>query len=132
MVTTSRGIVYPDPSGVPSRAALQTIATSTDTAIGQVAALVGGMKIQQGSFVVTLTTSATPTTVNFPTAFGGAPLVHCTLPYGPLSSLALIRWGTPGTGDDGGGSTTQFEFVGQRTSGSGAVRVNWIAIGPSA
>ena len=34
MGTTARGITYPDPSGVPSRAAMQTIAETTDTAIG--------------------------------------------------------------------------------------------------
>lgn len=34
MGVTSRGIEYPDPSGMPKRADLETLATSTDAALG--------------------------------------------------------------------------------------------------
>jgi hypothetical protein len=34
MGTTARGISYPDPAGVPSRSALQTLAQTADAAIG--------------------------------------------------------------------------------------------------
>ena len=133
MGTTSRGIIYPDASGVPSRTPLQTVAVTADAAIGQVAALVGGQKIQHGTLVATWNSGGNTTTVvNFTTPFGAAPRVFCDLAYGEPSLTSLFYWGSPGAGGDGFGSTTQFEVVGRRTTGTANVRVNWWAIGTPA
>lgn len=57
MGNTARGITYPDPSGVPSRAALQTMAETADTAIGTAAD--GLMKV--GRINVTTSSSGVAT-----------------------------------------------------------------------
>lgn len=68
MGTTSKGIIYPDPSGVPRRQDLQDLATSADTAIPS---------IQSGtSTSVTVAGGASGTvTVTFPTPFASTPVV---------------------------------------------------------
>ena len=124
MGTTSRGIVYPDPSGVPSRAALQALATSTDTATGQVAALVGGMKIQAGYTNVSVSGLTGTKTLTYPVAFAGT-----AIPIAVVANRADY-YATVGPST---ATTTQLSVTHYRgTAASTTVAVHWIAIGPPA
>lgn len=98
----------------------------------KLATALGGQKIQKGTFAPTITTSDTDTAVTFPTAFGSAPLVICSvMPLTAAALLTTIQWGSSTGASDGVGTTTGFSFRAKRSSGSGAIRVNWIAIGPA-
>jgi len=74
MGVTPKGIAFPDPSAVPHRAALQSLAETADAAIGVAIA----ERIQRGTVTVPAGASGTVQNVAvlFPRAFGGVPVVH--------------------------------------------------------
>ena len=124
MGTTSRGIIYPDASGVPSRSALQALATSTDTAIGQVAALVGGMKIQAGYTNVSVSGLTGTKTLTYPVAFAGT-----AIPIAVAANRADY-YATVGSANATSCQLTVTHYQG--SSATTTVAVHWIAIGPPA
>ena len=124
MGTTSRGIVYPDPSGVPSRAALQALATSTDTATGQVAALVGGMKIQAGYTNVSVSGLTGTKTLTYPVAFAGTAI--------PIAVVANRDDYYATVGSSNATSCQLTVTSNEHFPETATVAVHWIAIGPPA
>lgn len=124
MGTTSRGIVYPDPSGVPSRAALQTVAVTADAAIGQVAALVGGQKIQAGYTNVSVSGMTGTITLTYPVAFAGTAI--------PIAVVANRSdyYATVGSSTATSCQLTVRHYRGDPATNT--VAVHWIAIGPPA
>lgn len=100
----------------------------------KLATALGGAQIQTGSFVSVIGTTAVDTTVTFPVAFGGVPTVFCSIidTAVPVYGTRVDRWGNATADTTGVGTTSQFFFRSTRDSGSGTIRVNWIAIGPPA
>ena len=98
-------------------------------------AMLGGAQIQTGSFVITVGTTAVDQVVTFPLAFGGVPTVFCSIidaASTPANGERVDRWGNATADSSGVGTKSQFFFRSTRDSGSGVIRVNWIAIGPPA
>ena len=134
--TPAHAIVYPDGSTLIEhlRADLQALAESTDAALTALSATLGltGQRVQHGTFTVSVGTSDSDATVTFPAAFSGAPRVFCTpIPLGSAGLINNLSWGPTAGASDGTGTTTGFVFRAKRSSGSGMIRVNWLAIGPA-
>lgn len=118
-------------SGIPSRAEIQA---AIDEAAGMgiaAAALLGGMKVQWGTFTTTIGTASTTVNVTFTTAFSASPMVFCSVIDVAAASTGhrADRWGTAAVDSAGVGDTTGFVFKSNRNSGSANIRVTWIAIG---
>ena len=139
MGTTSKGIVYPDKSGVPNRDAMQALAETANAAIHRVEMLVGGQKRQRGVFVLTVGTTPATIEVLFPEPFSSAAAVHIGQVLdtaAPADARMSCRWGTSTDGGTSVGTLadstpTGFWFRAQRASGSANIRVRWEAIGPA-
>lgn len=133
MGTTSRGIVYSDPSGIPKRADIQTLAESADAAIAAVAALLGGQKVQHGSISISGTSVAAGGQVNsavtFPSAFTGTPRVFVSMTSAPAGTNYLVARTAGST------TSTGFSIYVYNTGTAAATWTNlpisWFAIGPA-
>lgn len=137
MGMTPRGIPYPDGSDVVSiKAPTKALAEGADAAIEVLAALLGGMKVQQGTFTLNVADTDSVKTVEFDVPFSGQPRIHCSvMRLGLAGQLVDERWGdsaaTPNN-SSGHGTATGFRFQARRTSGAASpIRVNWTAIGPA-
>lgn len=138
MGTTSRGIVYPDQSGIPSRAALQELAESVNGALDAIMSALGldGQRILRGDFLLGVGTTAVGQNVTFDIPFSAAPWVGCdVIDTGAPGNNIVARWGSASTNSttnsSGAGTPTGFYFQAQRPSGSNPIRVKWTAIGPA-
>lgn len=135
MGTTSRGIDYPDPSGIPARSDLQELAESVNAALDTIMSTLGldGQRVQHGTFVLSVGTANADSSVSFSPPFSGVPRVFCTVidTAIPSSGHRSDTWGPTAGDTGGGGSTTGFVFRSRRNTGTANVRVNWIAIGPA-
>lgn len=118
-------------SGIPSRAEIQTAIDEAAAKGTAAAALLGGMKVQWGTFVTALGTAQATVNVAFTTPFTSAPMVFCSMIDVALASTGhrVDRWGSAANDSGGSGDTTGFVFKSNRNSGSGNLRVTWIAIG---
>lgn len=137
MGTTPRGLVYPEGSDVVSiTAAVRDLAESADEAIAVLAALLGGMKVLQGTFTLNVADTDSVRVVEFDTPFSGQPRVRCSvMRLGLAGQMADERWGdsaaTPNN-SSGHGTTNGFRFQARRTPGpAGTIRVEWTAMGPA-
>jgi hypothetical protein len=138
MDTPNYGFYIPDPSAVPSRKNwVEDPIMSVDTALAGVMSALGltGQKVQHGTFVLGVGTTAADQAVTFAVPFSGAPRVFCTVIDTAAPSSATghrsDRWGATAGDSGGSGTTTGFFFRSQRTTASANVRVNWWAIGPA-
>lgn len=120
MGSTSLGITYPDPAGVPSRSALQSLATTTDSAIKAHVA----SRVQAGTQTVPAGTGGALETVSvtFPVAFAVAPVVSVNAVVAdpalyPVTAVASSATGFQIKVRRGAGATLSFP-------------VTWIAVAP--
>lgn len=134
MGTTSKGIVYPDPSAVPQRAALQTMAETTDAALVALAALLGGQKVQHGTIAISGTSvasgGAANAAVTFPTAFTGTPRVFVSMAGIPSGAGYLVAR-TSGASTTSTGVGIYVYNTGSAAATWAPLAVNWFAIGPA-
>lgn len=137
MATTPRGLYKPDGSTVADiEAIVGELADTADAAIEAVAGLLGGLKIQRGTFILSVDDTDSPITVTFPVPFSAAPRVSCDpMLLGLAGLIEDIRWGhgsASGDNASGRGTTTDFRFSARRTAGSPSnIRVEWTAMGPA-
>lgn len=99
--------------------------------MAEISAPLSGRRLQWGSFVLTVGTSAATQSVNFPTPFASQAIVFCSVLDTAAASTGerKDRWGDTESSTSGYGTSTGFSFTSVRASGSANIRVNWIAIG---
>ena len=116
MGTTTKGIQYPDPGGVPSRSALQTLATSTDTAVE---AWFRGRFRSGTTTVVTDGSGTAVVTVTLATAMAVAPLAVVGTVNSPVNDGTKLRIDSY--------TTTGFRLIVTGGAASTAIPIAWVA-----